>query len=265
MRPIIVDDLMTKVCNEILYNPDNPQVRKKNIEEKDDNMGFPIASKYFYCESFFYLYLSYGSPARYDEYKQAGEWTLRYKDVYININFSSSKYFFRLYSKKQKFTLRYNPYAVRLRREIRKYRDVLMPNMLRGCEPANDKQKQEWDSKWVAFLVENNAMEMEEEEFNKADLRQKWFDLCEDYNKQYLTSYEDFVAQVGEKYSEYHITSQHKYYLRIFRRFLKDLLKPEYVRDVPYNILGRLNDDKGNETKSLKLINVTHKPENPDE
>ncbi len=195
---------------------------------------YPRFMEDMYFQSFFYLSKRFGSPSAFDKGKEAGAWSFKVKDFVIQIRLNGCYVEFMVYGKISNREV-HSPYIVKYRRERFKKRELLLNE-----EGKWDKREEEIAKVlFETFSTENNIDEsITAEQFNK-QYGMKWFKKIQDYNDRIANvDYKEIVAKYGDTYQN----SYTRHAIRALDQFLKNMLTPIWIRDVPYNIKGKLTD-----------------------
>lgn len=188
-----------------------------------------------YFQAFFYLSKRFGPPTCFDSYKEAGAWSFKVKQYIIEIRLNSSWVEFMVYGKISNMFV-HNPYVVKLNRERLKKRDLII-----GYGKWNEAEKTIAKSLFKTFMIENNIDEsLTQEQFNEK-YTHKWYDRIGQYNESVLNiNYDDIVGLYGYNYHN----SYTRHAIKTLNQFLNNMLTPIWVRDVAYNIKGKLSDEE---------------------
>ncbi len=218
---------------------DNQQLR--DVVAK--SLGYPIGQEYnwftkdIFFQAYFYLTQRFSYGEKYDDYKDAGNWDFEVKDYTIRIRIDCSSVVFIVFGKKQLDGLiNRSPYDVKKQREHTKKEKLIIP----FYDEMTEKQTEILNNEiYPKFCAKNNIPEdISEKEFREKYLSDFWFKEVTNYNLSILgVKREDY-----EKYGEYSNAGT-RHALRTLEQFLKNMLTPIYVRDVAYNIKGRMTDE----------------------
>jgi len=206
--------------------------------EEDIKYGWFTQDIYF--ETFFYLTKRFGDPVIYDDYKDAGTWHFKVKDFAFHVYMNSSWVNFIIFGKIGNFEL-YSPATVKYQRRWRDESDKLIRLF---SDEHNDKEKAILKQLFDKFKEENHIDEekITDEEFDEK-YSYSWYKFVNEYNNTIINvDFSEFTKKYGEVYQNAYTRRA----LRVLEKFLKNMLIPIYVRDVPYNIKGRISDEEAN-------------------
>jgi hypothetical protein len=221
----------------------------------DTNLKYGSFTESIYLSAYFYLCNRFGLPKKgtFDECKEAGAWRFKVKDYSISIHLSSVGVDFMVFGDSKKFPNHPDsPYQLKRARAFKKHRRKLI-------DPFNEK-KSKTELKitkklWKEFCEEHLDDTWTAERYNNDhEMRNKWFN--------YQNSYNNKVANIPtwqeceEKYGRFVVNSNIRHAQRTLSQFIKNLLTPIYIRDVPYNIKGRISDEKAWEYERRFAKNV---------
>ncbi len=220
---------------------DNQQIR--DVVAK--TLGYPTGQEYnwftedIFFQSYFYLSQRFGFGKKRDDYKDAGVWAFNVKNYTIQIRLNCSNVIFMVFGEKKIDNhLIHSPYDVKRIRLWRQKERLLIP-MHNERTPEQDKVLDKvlgnyLDKKGISHKISK-------EEWNEKYAQDFWFREVSEYNQSVMgISYEDY-----EKYGEYS-NAKTRHALRTLEQFIQNMLTPIWVRDVPYNIKGRLSDEQVN-------------------
>ena len=204
----------------------------------------------YYFQAFFYLCQRFGMPVKYDDYKDAGVWDFEVKHYKIRVSLDSNCVNFQIFgtfenvahTSKRYFKNYYmrTPGIVSYWRSSRKKKDELIP----FTPKATKKEKEIIDSHWGKFLKEKGYVDKQlilTEELQ--ELNSDFYDYVQEYNDKIIGV--DIIA-IDEKYNNVYMNKYVKHAKRTLEQFLKNMLSPVWVRDVPYNLKGRMTDKDAN-------------------
>lgn len=189
-----------------------------------------------YFQTFFYLSKRFGQPAIYDDYKDAGTWTFHVKEFDIEVHMNSSWVIFMMFGRIGNNRL-HSPYAVKYQRRWRAERDNLI------CMYNEKRTEKEMLILRELFDKFKEIHNIDEEKISDEEFEEKyshfWFEYINKYNEDIVNiCYSEFTDKYGDVYQN----SYTRRALRVLDKFLKNMLTPIWVRDVPYNIKGRITD-----------------------
>ena len=205
------------------------------------SLGYDLAQKSnsftkdMYFQTFFYLCKRFGNPSFFDDYKEAG-WSFKVKNYFIEIRMNSIFVEIMMYGKYSNLTV-HSPYIVKYNRERQKKRELL----LNETDNWNETEEKISEVLFEKFINEYNInKKITQEEFDK-DYGMKWYDFICRYNNSIVNvDYKAIVALYGHSYKNAYI----RHAIKTLDQFLKNMLTPIYIRDVAYNIKGRISDDQ---------------------
>ena len=185
-----------------------------------------------YFQTFFYLSKRFGPPNDFDDSKEAGAWSFRCKDYIIQIRLNSSWVEFMIYGNR---IVPRSPYEVKYKREWSRKRDKLIPIYCKW----SDKEKLLADELFKKFVADKNITEgTTQKEFDN-NYGFEWLEEIKKYNDSIIgINLELFYEKYGDEYTN----SFTRHAIETLRKFIRNMLSPIWVRDVPYNIKGRLFD-----------------------
>lgn len=215
-----------------------------NYQLTDEEVGRSWFTQDIFLSTFFYLSKRFGKPQYFDDGKEAGAWHFIVKQYEISVHLNSSWVTFIVYGDKNRFgkTFLTTPYQMRERREWSKKSDQLI-------DPYSQKYTESelviLNQMWQPFLQENGLIGISQEDiFKNYDNVIKWYKVIQQYNDKITgVNYKEFSGKYGDEYENANI----RHAKRVLSQFLKNMLTPFYVRDVPYNIKGRISGDNAAE------------------
>ena len=187
-----------------------------------------------YFQTFFYLTQRFGPSFKLDDYKDAGVWCFKVKQFTIEVRMNSSWVIFMVFGRK--WSLALSPCQVKYNRVRRDKRDYLI-NL--HTDKRTDKEVEILNNLWPVFAQINGITDETTKEEFVQKYQYKWFEYIEAHNESVMDI--DLNA-FTEKYGELRKGSYERHALRALHQFLKNMLTPVYVRDVAYNIKGRISD-----------------------
>lgn len=212
--------------------------RALGYEENEENVGYGGFTRDIYFSTFFYLTKRFGGCQVYDDYKDAGVWNFEVKDYTIQVYMNSSWVQFIIYGRKSNIAV-YSPYLVRVHRESRNKKAQLV-NLY--TDKKTDVEMQILEEQFGLFeLKEGFKREMISDEQFKELYGMAWYEWMNNYNNNIIgVDYDEFTGKYGKVY--YNSYTRHA--LKTLYQFLKNLLSPFWVRDVPYNLKGRMTGEE---------------------
>lgn len=212
--------------------------RVLGYEENEENTAYGWFTEDIYFSTFFYLTKRFGGCQVFDDYKDAGVWNFEVKDYTIQIYMNSSWVQFIIYGRKGNITV-HSPYIVKVDRERIKKR----AQMVRlHTDEKTDVEMQILQEQFELFQLKEGfkGEEILDEQF-KERYGMAWYEWMDNYNNNIIdVDYDEFTAKYGKVYSN----SYTRHALKTLDQFLKNLLTPFWVRDVPYNLKGRMTDEE---------------------
>lgn len=212
-----------------------------------------------YHTAFFYLQKRFGVSENYDEDKESGHWVLEFKNVRFCFRFhSDSLEIWVLGNGRDHISYNTFPNQRAYNRVLRRHSFVeLYPfeNMKIG-ELTKEEVDLHHEEVLKFFGSKNPPSDIVEEKIDE------WLNYVYsfNYNKR-MELYKKHSRYTTEQYIEFEkkygrCKSHHKYLLKILRKLLKCFMRePVWVRDVPFNIKGRMNGREIKDTKTeIKLI-----------
>ncbi|WP_060873818.1 hypothetical protein [Myroides odoratus] len=192
-----------------------------------------------FFETFFYLSKRFGMPKVWDEYKQAGVWSFSVKHYTITVEMNSSWVIFMIFGDKKHYRHSTFPtYWIKYNREANKKRELLLDTM----KDSEDRTKYEKDK------LQQLLNEFQEEKKIPDNITVE--DFHEIYGSEFFRKIDEFnnkVIGVNSKDFDLNVeymNSKKRHALKTMEQFIKNMLTPIYVRDVPYNIKGRMTDNE---------------------
>jgi hypothetical protein len=203
--------------------------------------GYAVETGAIFFPAFLYLSKKFGSPKVYDDYKDCGSWDIEHKGftvrVYLNSCFAEIMIFgdSKIYGN---YSAR-KPYWVKVWRETKRKKHLLIRNGWKQKQTIASRKLA--DKVFAQYRKEFNLPEdLSQEDFNKK-YAQGWFEYTNTYNDKIIgIDYKEFSVKYGFEYKNKHTRRA----LKVLRTVLKSLLAPLWIRDVAYNIKGRLTDDQ---------------------
>ena len=193
-----------------------------------------------YFQAYFYLSRRFGNPKLFDEYKEAGAWSFNVKEYVIEIRMNSSWVEFMVYGRFSNRSVN-SPYIVKYNRERLKNNHLVISEY--GDWDKNETQLA--NTLFQSFLSENNIKKdsLTQEQFNE-NYGTKWVERICDYNRSIINiKHDDIFKLYGNAYQN----SYTRHAIKTLNQFLKNMLTPIWIRDVPYNIKGNLSDDQAHD------------------
>lgn len=229
--------------NETMHNifQGNKAIRAKISEvlgyQDSDSWNAAAARNNMYFTSFFYLTKRFGLPAVGDAYKDAGIWLFRVKQYEIMVRISSVDVSFIVFGRIGHESIS-SPYRVKRQREYERKRDLLVELY---SDEKTEKEQEIMDRLFEETCREHGLADTLEPEQYDDSFRRKFWDKLEQHNSNVLgLDREAIVGKYGHEYSNAYT----RHALRTLEQFLKNMLTPIWVRDMPYNIKGRLSDEQ---------------------
>jgi hypothetical protein len=207
----------------------------------EDKIQYGWFTEDMFLTTFFYLSKRFGQPTFFDDCKEAGAWHFKVKDYEVSVHLNSNWVSFIMYGDGKKFPrIPQSPYITRYRRESKKKRRRLI-NMF--SQKKTKLENEIIEKLWNVWSNENLDESWTSEKWDASfEMREKWFS--------YTNAYNDTIINIGtwrewqEKHGEIKINSHVRHAKRTMAQFLKNMLTPIYIRDVPYNIKGKLRDNE---------------------
>lgn len=218
------------------------------IDPNDRELRVGRFTQDMYLSTFFYLSKRFGVPMIWDEYKDAGIWRFKVKQYGILVRMDSSAVSFQMYGRIGNVEL-HSPCIIKRNR----VRMATNDGYIRLFETElNEKEEQVLDEQFTKFAEENefdpNAITQEEYD---AKYRALWWKYLIKYNDSLGGfDYHEFRAKYGDEYQNAYT----RHALRTLRQFLKNMLTPIWVRDVPYNIKGEVDGDYSRYENNIEII-----------
>lgn len=220
--------ILTTVCKALGY------------EQTEENITYGWFTEDIYPQTYLYLNKRFGKGSPYDEDKEAGAWTFKVKEFIIQIRMCSSIVSFMVYGRKGSTTV-HSPYVVICNREHHKKRELLINMFATEYTPTEQKLLSE---QFKLFAAEKEIdADITEEVFDKTYSMQ-WFEWINDYNNRILNI---DSKEIEQKYGTIYQNAYTRHALRTLEKFLHNMLTPIYIRDVPYNIKGRLSNQRASD------------------
>lgn len=224
------------------------QTAKSLGYEINENTKYRWFTEDIFLQTYFYLNQRFGPPTMTGA-SIAGIWVFEVKQYSIWIELNSSWVSFMVFGngEKKNFSSKKNfinysartPHLVHLWRQQAKNADKLIPMSEKETADATPSQKQVQDEQFTKFCAEHNLVESELTNEIFVPYRMKWFDWCMKYNSSFAKmNWQEF----GDKYGEHYQNSCTRHALRTLDQFIKNLLTPIWIRDVPFNIKGKIGD-----------------------
>lgn len=218
----------------------NQQVANSLNYGKLDTPDFGSFTNDIFLSTYFYLSKRFGIPAIYDDYKLAGTWDFKVGDFQIRVELNSNWVIFQMFGNaRYKDYMFRDPFTVRRWREEERKKDQLI--IISHNHKYSERELTILNHLFIEFKAENGI----EEEKSDTDLTSqnysKWYDFVLKYNHKIIgIDFDKFTEKHGRTYSN----SETRKALRVLDRFLKNMLTPIWIRDVPYNIKGRCGDSE---------------------
>lgn len=191
-----------------------------------------------YFSTFFYLTKRFGAPVIYDDYKDAGVWNFKVKQYTIQVYMNSSWVSFIMFGKIGNEGV-HSPYVVKYRRRWCNERNNLVS--LYG-KTRTEREVEILTSLFEKFTIENSidVDAISGDDFDK-QYGQYWFEYINKYNNEVIgVNGKEFTEKYGEEYQNAYT----RHALKTLEQFLKNMLTPIWIRDVPYNIKGSISDQE---------------------
>lgn len=227
MNQVIKDETTAKIVAEILGY--------KGIAHDIYSLSF---TEDIYFKAFFYLTKRFGDSTseQYDELKEAAGWLLDAGNgINVHIWLNSSWVNFRVYDKNKddNFYPWIAPWGVHYNRLWKKHRTKLVDAF---NEAMSEEESALAESYWEEFCKQYPYDEADNEAYwDKNGI--KWIEFIEAKNNEVLCfDREAFTQKYGQEWRPARIRNAE----RVFRKFVKSLLEPIWVRDVSFNILGNM-------------------------
>lgn len=223
-----------EILSEAIINTLFPEKNVNNEQER-----YPFCTKDIYFTSFFYLTKKYGEGQVVDEYKDAAEWEFTRKEFEIIILIDSSFVNFMIFGDAKHYSnhSHMTPYRKKWYRENARKKDLLLPDYFEEGDLLTKKQSQIFDELWSDFVHENSIEGMDRETYLSGELPQKWYEKISAFNDSVLgINIDSYAEKYGYTYKNRHT----KRALKVMRQFLNELMEPISVRDVSFNLKGRI-------------------------
>lgn len=213
------------------------------LANKTLNLGDGVsrrASEKIYHQAYFYLSERFGPHFEHDEYKIAGVWQFKVKDYVIEVVICSIWVTFIVYGDPRSAVGVTSPYHVKYNRQLRE-RDHLIAKFYK--DERTEQENHIISEQLTAFIAHNDIdPNIPQEEFNEKHLS-AFVDWLIEYNEGLVDlDYHETTSRYGDTHSN----SRSRHALRTLEQFLKNMLVPYYIRDVPYNITGRISYEDAN-------------------
>lgn len=236
--------------NQLLLN----QVAKSLGYENPENSWF---TEDIYLSTYFYLSKRFGPPAIYDDYKLAGTWDFKVKNYTIRIELNSNWVIFIVFGppKYRNYAARSCPYWVK-RRRLERLKEAELIDLF--AQENTDEESQKIEDVFRKFCLDEGIdNSWTDERFQKEKLHD-WIKFIDQYNNQVIgLDYDSFTAKHGSLY----INSGIRHALRTLDSFLKNMLTPIWIRDVPYNIKGRCDPKLDIYTDNIPIDYLAPEPD----
>jgi len=199
--------------------------------------------KDIYFQAYFYLSNRFGHPKIFDDYKKSMIWSFNVKNYIIQIKLDTSSVIFMIFGKVNKNSIlsknnfenysSRSPYWVKYGRELNrnkgKYFDIF-------AKKRTKQQKTLLEKIYADFLaIHNPNNEGWIQDYSKETIVNLFTLFIEDYNEKVI-GLENFKHYDKNGYSN----SKTRHALRTLRQFLNNMLTPISVRDVSFNIKGKM-------------------------
>jgi hypothetical protein len=224
------NELIKKAIDEVLF----PE-RKVGNDDMLMSDGYPFATESIYFPAFFYMTKKYGTGKTYDEYKVAAEWVVKKKEFDILVEINSCFVEFMIFGPARYYRNHsaMTPARVRESREYRRKKDIILPIYREPGELLTKKTAGIFRYLWSEFKTEQ-GIKYEKTEYSDG-IVQAWIDRINAYNDSVIgVSHAEYADKYGYEYCNRHTRRA----LKVFRKFLKELLQPIRVRDCEFNIKG---------------------------
>lgn len=198
-----------------------------------------------YLSAFFYLTKRFGPPEIYDSYKDAGNWNFNVKNYYIRIRLDSCGIVVLIYGKgkvTERFRLK-TPYMIMYQRRRRKFKDILLDqNRFFVKSKHYDPKHQEKIIDCLNKFIEKHNIDEAycQQHFGKPNDNECLYEINEMYEKELFKI--DSIEEIEQKYGYNYSNSRTRHAVNVLEKFLRSMLQPIWIRDVAYNIKGRLPD-----------------------
>ena len=219
---------------------DNSLIRRKikeTLQLPDGQYEWQITGD-IYFQTFFYLSKRFGEPEVFDDYKNAGTWRFAVKQYQIHVYLNCSWVVFLMFGKIGNQRIE-SPALVKWHRRCREVSGKLLYGYLSNNDRSENTMKIV-DALFEQFVVENS---IDKENITKEEFDDKygmaWFDYCQKYNNKIINLNR---KELDEKYGKEYKNAYVRHALKTLEQFLKNMLTPIWIRDVPYNIKGKLSD-----------------------
>lgn len=222
--------------------------------EENEEIHYGWFTQDIYFQTFFYLSKRFGQPIIYDDYKDGGTWIFHIKEFNIQIYMNSSWVIFMMFGRIGNSRLN-SPYTVKYQRRWRAERENLISLYGKERTPREQQILRDLFEKFKQIhSIDENKISDEEFERKYSNL---WFEYVNRYNNDIINiDHKKFTAKYGQVYQN----SYTRQALRVLDKFLKNMLTPIWVRDVPYNIKGQMTDKQASiYSKYINNINIEFK------
>lgn len=207
-------------------------------EESEYNITRGIFTDDIYFTTFFYLTKRFGKGEIFDDYKDAGVWSFEVKDYTIQIYMNSSWVQFMIFGRKGNITV-HSPYVVKMNREIQRNSSKYVSLFKSKHTALEERILRE---QFELFKSEKGIDEskISGEEFNEF-YRYDWYNWMQKYNDEIINvDRKEFLSKYGDIYQNAYT----RHALKTLEQFLKNMLTAIWIRDVPYNLKGRMTDEE---------------------
>ncbi|TFD96701.1 hypothetical protein E2605_07730 [Dysgonomonas capnocytophagoides] len=213
--------------------------RALGYEETEENVTYGWFTENIYTNAFFYLTKRFGNCDIYDGYKDGGIWNFYVKDYTIRIYLNSSWVSFIVFGKIGNMDVN-SPYLTKYRREWRRKENQLINTFKQDGEGWTRKERPIIEKLYNSFLEEKGVDEksITQQEWNDK-YSYDWYECIEEYNRQVIgIDHTEILNKYGDSYQ----SAYTRHALRTLDQFIKNMLVPTWIRDVPYNIKGVITD-----------------------
>lgn len=233
-----------------LFNNQNPYLvdtiyKTLGYTEYEEGEEFLLkklwATKPIISEAFHYLFLRFGSPTfKYDSNEIYYEFKV--KEFAIGVEITSSWINFYVYGNLSKSKYRHHPpYWIRYNKEAEKeeVKSKLYTMRVYSDDVLTKEQEAMNDKVWEMYLEKYNIETDEQVEEREENSETSFYTFANQYNHSLIKESYPPIASYNEKYGYHHLNSYKRFALKTLEQFIKNLLVPIYVNDVPRNIKGR--------------------------
>lgn len=198
--------------------------------------------KDIYFQAYFYLCNRFGHPKVFDDYKKSMIWSFNVKNYIIQIKLNTSSVVFMIFGKVNKTSIlsknnfenysSRSPYWVKYWRELNRNKDKYFDIF---AKKRTKQQKVLLEKIYDDFLAIYNPNNEGWINYSEKDINKLFTLFVDNYNEKVI-GLENFKHYDKNGYSN----SKTRHALRTLRQFLNNMLTPISVRDVSFNIKGKM-------------------------